>query len=171
LVNEMSETPGISYLRTTREKTPVIYAPDERFPVGKSKAVRRSNGDQVAVIAAGITVHEAIKAHEALAREKIRLRVIDAYSVKPIDQQALREAARDTGGRLIVAEDHWFEGGLGDAVLSAFTGTDGPLPRVVKLAVRDMPGSGSPEELRAAAGIDAEHIVTAAKALLAPTRR
>jgi transketolase len=166
LVNAMADLPGISYIRTTREKTSVIYSPDESFPVGGSKVVRRSDGDQVAVIGAGVTLHQAIQAHELLAREKIRIRVIDAYSVKPIDVKTLHEAARDTEGHLVVVEDHWFEGGLGDAVLDAFTGTDAPLPRVVKLAVRKMPGSGSPEELRSTAGIDAEHIVSAVKSLL-----
>ena len=171
LVNEMADLPGISYMRTTREKTPVIYSPDESFPVGGSKVVRRSDGDQAAVIAAGVTLHEALKAHDVLLKEKVRIRVIDAYSVKPIDEHALHEAARDTQGRLVVVEDHWFEGGLGDAVLDAFTGTHAPLPRVVKLAVRNMPGSGSAEELRAAAGIDAEHIVAAVRSLLANTAR
>ncbi|OYV73281.1 MAG: transketolase, partial [Deltaproteobacteria bacterium 21-66-5] len=166
LVNAMADLPGISYIRTTREKTPVIYAPDESFPIGGSKLVRRGDNDRVAVIGAGITLHEAVRAHDLLAREKIGVRVIDAYSVKPIDQRTLREAARDTQGRLVVVEDHWFEGGLGDAVLDAFTGGDSPLPRVVKLAVRKMPGSGSPEELRRTAGIDAEHIVTAVRSLL-----
>ncbi|MGH7140098.1 MAG: transketolase C-terminal domain-containing protein, partial [Pirellulales bacterium] len=166
LVNAMADLSGVSYIRTTREKTPIIYSPDEKFPVGGSKVVRRSDRDQVAVVAAGVTLHEAIKAHEMLQREKIAIRVIDAYSVKPIDAKTLREAARDTQGRLVVVEDHWFEGGLGDAVLDAFTGADAPLPRVVKLAVHKMPGSGSAEELRSTAGIDAEHIVSAVKSLL-----
>jgi transketolase len=166
LVNAMADLTGISYLRTTREKTPVIYSPDEPFPVGGSKVVRRSNADQAAVVAAGVTLHEAIRAHEDLSREGIIIRVIDAYSVKPIDVSTLREAARDTQGRLVVAEDHWFEGGLGDAVLDAFTGTDSPLPRVVKLAVRKMPGSGTAQELRRAAGIDADHIIAAVRSLL-----
>ena len=166
LVRAMADLAGISYIRTTREKTPILYGPDEKFPVGGSKVVRRGDGDQVAVIGAGVTVHEAIRAHDILQREKITIRVIDAYSVKPIDQRTLREAARDTKGRLVVVEDHWFEGGLGDAVLDAFTGADAPLPRVVKLAVSKMPGSGSPEELRRAAGIDAEHIVAAVRSLL-----
>jgi transketolase len=166
LVNEMADWQGISYLRTTREKTPIIYAPDESFPIGGSKLVRRSGNDQVAVVAAGITLHEAIKAHELLGREKINIRVIDAYSVKPIDARTLHEAARETQGRLVVVEDHWFEGGLGDAVLDAFTGPEAPLPRVVKLAVRRMPCSGTAEELRRFAEIDAEAIVAAVRSLL-----
>ena len=154
----MVDLPGISYLRTTREKTPVIYAPGEPFPVGGSRLVRHSDRDQVAVIAAGITVHEALKAYEVLKSEGITVRVIDAYSVKPIDRETLHRAARDTLGKLVVVEDHWFEGGLGDAVLDAFADTRVDGIRVIKLAVRDMPGSGTPAQLMDAAGIDADHL-------------
>ena len=166
LVHAMVDLPGISYLRTTREKTPVIYAPDEPFPVGGSRLVRHSDGDQVAVIAAGITVHEALKAYEALKSQGITIRIIDAYSVKPIDRETLLRAARDTQGKVVVVEDHWFEGGLGDAVLDAFAETPVDGLRVIKLAVRDMPGSGTPAELMSAAGIDADHLVQAVKGLL-----
>ena len=107
-----------------------------------------------------------LKAYERLKSEGISIRIIDAYSVKPIDAGTLRQAAAETGGRLVVVEDHWFEGGLGDSVLDAFTGGHGELPRVVKLAVRGMPGSGTPAELLHAAGIDADHIATAVKGLL-----
>lgn len=167
LVNAMADLQGISYMRTTREKTPVIYSPDEQFPIGGSKVVRRGDADRVAVVAAGVTLHQALEAHDMLQRESIAIRVIDAYTVKPIDVHTLREAARDTQGRLVVVEDHWFEGGLGDAVLDAFTGAEAPLPRVVKLAVRKVPCSGTADELRAMAGIDAEHIVMAVKSLIA----
>ena len=166
LVNAMVDLPGISYLRTTREKTPVIYAAGEPFPVGGSRLVRHSDRDQVAVVAAGITVHEALKAYEVLKSEGITIRVIDAYSVKPIDRETLHRAARDTLGRLVVVEDHWFEGGLGDAVLDAFADTRVDGLRVIKLAVRDMPGSGTPAELMDAAGIDAAHLIQAVKCLL-----
>ncbi|MGZ6032862.1 MAG: transketolase [Isosphaeraceae bacterium] len=166
LVHEMVDLSGISYLRTTREKTPVIYAPGEPFPVGGSRLVRHSDRDQVAVIAAGITVHEALKAYEVLKSEGITVRVIDAYSVKPIDRETLYRAARDTLGRLVVVEDHWFEGGLGDAVLDAFADTWVDGIRVIKLAVRDMPGSGTPAQLMDAAGIDADHLMQAVKSLL-----
>ena len=125
-----------------------------------------SFGTILAVVAAGITVHEALKADEGLKAQGIRVRVIDAYSVKPIDQATLRQAAKDTGGRIVVVEDHWFEGGLGDAVLDAFAGADALLPRVVKLAVREMPGSGTPAQMLSKAGIDAEHITHAVKALV-----
>ena len=162
----MVDLPGISYLRTTREKTPVIYPPGEPFPVGGSKVVRHSDQDQVAVVAAGITVHEALKAYDTLKAEGIAIRVIDAYSVKPIDRETLHQAARDTRGKLVVVEDHWPEGGLGDAVLDAFADTRVDGLRVVKLAVRDMPGSGTPAELMDAAGIDAGHLIQAVKCLL-----
>ena len=164
LVQAMADSPGISYLRTTRERTPVIYGPDEGFWAGGSKIVRRSDGDRVTLVGAGITLHEALKAADELARAGIAARVIDAYSVKPIDADTLRAAATETAG-LIVVEDHWPEGGLGDAVLAAFAG-NGALPRVVKLAVQAMPGSGTPEELRDAAGVDAPHIVAAARSLV-----
>jgi transketolase len=165
LVAEMADQEGISFLRTTREKTPVIYPPTEAFPIGGSKVVRRSDQDEVTVVAAGITLHESLKAAEWLKDEGIFARVIDAYSVKPIDAQMLLAAARATGGRVVVVEDHWIEGGLGDAVLEALAGAGLPNLRVTKLAVTEMPGSGKPEELMAAAGIDARRIVEAVRAL------
>ena len=169
LVAAMADQPGISFLRTTREKTPVIYASTERFAIGGSKVLRQSDNDQVTVVAAGITVHEALKAYEQLANEGIAVRLIDAYSVKPLDSRTLHAAVRATGGRLVVAEDHWPEGGLGSAVLESFTvDADGaPLDlRVVHLAVKEMPGSGTPQELLDAAGISARHIVAAVRGLL-----
>jgi transketolase len=166
LVNAMADLPGISYLRTTRAKTPVIYDPGEAFPIGGSMVVRHSDADQVAIIAAGITLHESLRAFEQLRSEGIRARVIDAYTVKPIDRESLHEAARVTGGRLVVVEDHWSEGGLGDAVLDAFVGAMEKVPTVIKLAVRSMPTSGTPAELLSAAGIDAEHIAQAVRECL-----
>lgn len=166
LVAAMADLPGISYLRITRAKTPVIYAPDETFPIGGSKVVRHSDADQVAIIAAGITLHESLRAYEQLKSDGIRVRVIDAYSVKPIDKEALHQAAQVTGGRLVVVEDHWSEGGVGDAVLDAFVGAMEKPPRVVKLAVRAIPTSGTPAELLSAAGIDAEHIAQAVRECL-----
>jgi transketolase len=169
LVAQMCDRNGIVYLRTTREKTPVIYGNEEEFPIGGSKIIHSSDRDQATVIGAGITLHEAIKAYDRLKNEGITIRVIDAYSVKPIDVQTLHQAARDTKGNLVVVEDHWIEGGLGAAVLDAFVSTsntpiyDGPQPRLIKLAVQDMPGSGTPEELLHAAKIDADAIVEAVK--------
>ncbi len=165
LVGQMTQLPGISYIRTTRAATPVIYGSDEEFPIGGSKVVRSSEDDDVAIVAAGITLHEALKAADALAGEGVSARVIDLYSVKPIDVETLREAAEATNGRIVTVEDHWPEGGLGEAVLSAFAEAD-ERPQVVKLAVESMPGSGKPSELMAAAGIDAEHIAEAVKRLV-----
>lgn len=164
LVPQMAECDGIVYMRTTREKTPVIYPPGESFTIGGARVVRRTDDDAVTLIGAGITLHEAMKAAAALAAEGMNARVIDLYSVKPIDADSVRAAARETG-RIITVEDHWAEGGLGDAVLEALA-MENPHPAVVKLAVRDMPGSGTPAELLAAAGIDAEHIAAAARELV-----
>jgi len=163
LVAEMAEREGIVFLRTTRAATPVVYGADEEFPIGGARVLRE--GDDVAIVGAGITLHEAVKAADQLESEGISARVIDLYSVKPADGETLRAAAEATGGRILTVEDHWSEGGIGDAVLEALS--DGETPaRVVRLAVRDLPGSGKPAELLAAAGIDAEHIVAAAHALV-----
>ncbi|HEX6818650.1 MAG TPA: transketolase [Ktedonobacterales bacterium] len=171
LVAAMADHHGISYLRTTREKTPILYGPDDTFPIGGSKTLRQSSEDKVTVVAAGITVHETLKAYDTLKGEGIAIRVIDAYSVKPIDRDTLLRAAGETGGRVIVVEDHWEQGGLGDAVLEAFAATaEHPAAQkpatVTKLAVHEMPGSGKPDELLHAAGIDAASIVEAVKKLL-----
>ena len=165
LVAAMADLDGIAYLRTTRAATAVIYATDEEFPVGGSKVVRSSDDDEVTIIGAGITLHEALKAADALGEEGVSARVIDLYSVKPVDVETLRAAAEATGGRFVTAEDHWPEGGLGEAVLSAFADAD-ESPRVIQLAVHEMPTSGKPEELLATAGIDAEHIAAAARRLV-----
>ncbi len=166
LVAQMADTDGISFLRTLRPSTPVIYPADDEFPIGGSKVVRSSDDDQVTVVAAGITVHNAIEACDKLQDEGMAVRLIDAYSVKPIDAAALREAVRATGGRLVVAEDHWPEGGLGEATLSALAEEDTGGLDFEHLAVRDMPTSGSPDELMDAAGISAQHIADAVRRLL-----
>ncbi len=154
---------GIVFMRTTREKTPIIYSTDETFEIGGSKTVRSSSSDKATLIGAGITLHESMKAAEQLAGEGINVRVIDLYSVKPVNKAALEQAARDTGV-LIVVEDHWPEGGLGDAVLEALAEhPNGIDAKVVKIAVRDIPGSGKPADLMSQAGIDAAHIVAAVK--------
>ena len=164
LVAAMAELDGIRYLRTTRAATPVLYEADEDFPIGGSKVLRSSDEDDVTIVAAGITVHEALAAAETLAGDGISARVIDCYSVKPIDVDSLRSAAEATGCILTV-EDHWPEGGLGEAVLAALADAD-ERPPVTVLAVAGMPGSGTPAELLAAAGIDAEHIASAARRLV-----
>ncbi len=166
LVAQMADHDGIVYMRTTREKTPVIYAPDEEFMVGGSRVIHQSDKDEVTIVAAGITVHEALKAYDQLKSQRITARVIDAYSVKPIDEETLMLAADEAGNKIVVVEDHWPEGGLGDAVLDAFTMRNGPIPEVVKLAVQTMPGSGTPAELMEEAGISANHIVQAVRALV-----
>jgi len=158
LVEAAARTPGIVYIRTTRPKTRVLYDNDEAFPVGGSKTLRSSPKDAVTIVAAGITVPEALKAHEALGREGIAARVIDLYSVKPVDAEALARAAAETGG-IVSVEDHSVYGGLGEAVLSAVSGR----ARVEVLGVREAPRSGKPEELMKAHGIDADAIVHAAR--------
>ncbi|MFC8240578.1 transketolase [Streptomyces chartreusis] len=164
LVAAMAGLDGIRYLRTSRGAGPVIYGPDEEFPVGGSKVLRAGDHDRLTVVAAGVTVHEALAAADVLAREGIAIRVIDLYSVKPVDRLTLRQAAEETG-LLLTVEDHHEEGGLGDAVLDAFL--DGrPVPRLVRLAVRMMPGSASPDEQLHAAGIDAASIAAAGKLLV-----
>ncbi|KUO19989.1 transketolase [Streptomyces dysideae] len=164
LVAAMAGLDGIRYLRTSRGESPVIYGPDEDFPVGGSKVLRASERDRMTLVAAGVTVHEALAAADALDREGIQVRVIDLYSVKPVDRPTLRRAAEDTGC-LVTVEDHHEEGGLGDAVLDAFL--DGrPVPRLVRLAVRGMPGSAAPDQQLHAAGIDAESIAAAGRLLV-----
>jgi len=164
LVVEMADREGIVFMRTTRAATPVLYDAGDEFPIGGSRVLRQ--GDDVAIVAAGITLHESVKAADRLIAEGIDARVIDLYSVKPVDVETLRAAAEATGGLILTVEDHWSEGGIGDAVLEALS-DDGELPpHVVRLAVREMPGSGKPAELLAAAGIDADHIAQAARALV-----
>jgi transketolase len=165
LVSAMADLEGISFLRTTRGATPVIYDGDEEFAIGGSRVVRSSDEDDVTIIGAGITLHEAVKAADALAEVGIKARVIDLYSVKPIDTTTLHAAAKATQGRIVTVEDHWPEGGIGEAVLSAFADAEERL-RVSILAVRAIPTSGKPTELLAAAGIDAEHIVQAVRELV-----
>jgi transketolase len=166
LVAAMADHRGICYLRTTRTPTPVIYHVDERFRIGGSRVVRESSQDEVAVVAAGITLHEAMLAADLLAAEGIRARVIDCYSVKPIDRATLREAARAACGRLITVEEHRPQGGLGDAVLEAVADMPAP-PRVLKLAVSGLLRSGEPAQLRSLSGVDADHIAAAARRLVA----
>jgi transketolase len=166
LVAAMADHDGIAYIRTLRPATAVLYGPDEEFEIGGSRVLRSSDEDEVAIVAAGITLHEALAAADALAEDGIAARVIDLYSIKPLDSETLFAAAEATQGRLVTVEDHWPEGGLGEAVLSAFAESEEP-PRIVKLAVQGMPGSGKPEALLAAAGIDAEHIAAAARKLVA----
>jgi transketolase len=164
LTAEMAAGRGIQYLRTTREATPVLYPADEPFPIGGAKVLRRSEQDRAAIVAAGITVHEALKAHDDLLRRGLPTRVIDLYSVKPVDRAALHDAARQCRGGFIVVEDHRPEGGLASAIAEAFEGEASPVIR--HLAVRHLPGSASPTEQLREAGIDAQAIVKAAACVL-----
>ena len=165
LVKAMAAMPGISYMRTTRGAYPGLYPSGETFPVGGSKVLRSGEQDAVTLVGAGVTLHECLGAAEQLAAEGIHARVIDCYSVKPIDTATLTAAAQATGGCFVVAEDHHPEGGLGEAVTSALVAAGQENLTIVHLAVREMPGSGSGAELLAWAGIDAEHIAAAAREL------
>jgi transketolase len=162
LVVAMKDLEGISFIRTTREKTDVLYGPDEQFPIGGSKTLRRSKDDVATVIGAGITLHEALKAADQLQSDNIAVRVVDLYSVKPIDTETLRQAARETG-HLIVIEDHWKEGGLGEAVATALCNVGAAPRKFTHLAVGKMPRSGKPFELLEDNGISAKDIVEAVK--------
>jgi transketolase len=166
LVAEMARTPGISYIRTTRGSYPVLYGAAETFPVGGSKTVRSSDRDDVTLVGAGVTLHECLKAADQLAGDGIHARVIDCYSVKPIDGTALAEAVSVTSGRVVIAEDHHPEGGLGSAVTESLLANGEVNLHVAHLAVRGMPGSGTGEELLAWAGVDSDHIATAARSLI-----
>jgi transketolase len=163
LVAAMADRSGVVFLRTLRGKTPVRTPPGEAVAIGGSRVAHE--GDDVAIVACGITVDEAVKAAEALAERGVDARVLDAYSVKPLDAEAVLAAARDCGA-IVTVEDHWPEGGLGDAVLEALAEGD-EHPKVVKLAVREMPTSGTPEELLHEARIDAAAIADAAGKLVA----
>jgi transketolase len=163
LTRLMADTDGIVYMRTTRNAYPTIYGASESFKVGGSKVLRQSPKDRVTLIGAGVTVHNCLAAADQLAAKKISARVIDLYSVKPVDLKTLREAARVTKGKFVIVEDHYPEGGIGAAVMEAMS--EAP-PRVAHLAVKGLPTSGKPEELMNAAGISARHIVAAATKLV-----
>ena len=153
---------GPAYIRTSRPKTPVVYGPTEAFPIGGCKELRRSAQDAATVVGAGVTVFEALKAYDELMKAGIAVRVIDLYSIQPIDEATLRQAAADTGGRIVTVEDHYPGGGIGEAVAAATSGVG----TVRILAVRDIPRSGKPEELLDRFGISARHIADAVKKLL-----
>jgi transketolase len=166
LVQAMADLAGIAYMRTTRGAYPVLYEATESFPVGGSKVLRESGDDQVTLIGAGVTLHACLAAADQLRDEGVSARVIDLYSVKPVDTATLAAAAAATGGRLVLVEDHHPEGGLGSAVIDALTAAGRTELAVVHLAVRELPGSGTSAELLDAAGISADHITAAARQLL-----
>jgi transketolase len=161
LIEEMAKHKGISYIRTTRKETPIIYNSDEKFIIGGSKVLTESKEDAFTVASAGITLHEALHAYEALKKENIFIRVIDLYSIKPIDAVTLKKAAEDTRA-IITVEDHFAEGGIGEAVRSALAESTVP---VYSLAVRKMPGSGKPQELLEYEEISAMAIIGKVKSL------
>ncbi|MDQ1656672.1 MAG: transketolase [Cryptosporangiaceae bacterium] len=166
LVDAMATTPGVSYLRATRGAYPVLYPDGEAFPVGGSKVLRSGDDDAVTLVGAGVTLHACLGAADILLDEDIRARVIDCYSVKPIDAATLSAAVAATSGRIVIAEDHHPEGGLGSAATDALLAAGAGTLSTAHLAVRDMPGSGTGKELLAWAGIDAHHIAVAARRLL-----
>jgi transketolase len=166
LTEEAARRPGICYIRTSRPKTPVLYTPEEKFPVPGLKVLRKSANDSVTVIGAGVTLYEALKACDQLTARKVAIRVIDLYCVKPLDVAALAENVRATGGRLVTVEDHYYEGGLGEAVVTALADAGVALSAVKRLAVDRVPHSGKPEELIDKFGISAKHIVEAVDGVL-----
>jgi transketolase len=162
LLEEMAQQKGICFLRTSRPKTPVIYGNDEKFPIGGAKVLRQNAGDKVTVVAAGVTLHEALKAADTLKAEGIGVTVIDAYSIKPLDREVIKAAAQKTGNTVITVEDHYVEGGLGDAVAGELSAEG---IKVHKLAVTSLPRSGKAAELLAHFGLDAAAIAKKAKSL------
>jgi transketolase len=163
LTEIMAARPGINYLRTSRPKTAILYSKDEKFPVPGFKIPRQSTQDSVTVIGAGITLHEALKAADELKAGGTAIRVIDLYCVKPLDGKALAEQLAATGGKLVTVEDHWPEGGIGEAVLGALANAGAAPTKYRQLAVTGMPHSGKPDELVDAFGISARHIVAAVR--------
>jgi transketolase len=166
LVDALASTPGISYLRTTRGAYPVLYPDGEAFPIGGAKLLRASDCDDVTLIGAGVTLHACLRAADTLAEVGVHARVVDCYSIKPIDTAPLTAAAAATSGRLVIAEDHHPEGGLGSAVTEALLAAGASTLSIAHLAVRGMPGSGTGTELLAWAGVDADHITAAARTLI-----
>jgi transketolase len=160
-VETAAKTPGIVYIRTTRPKTPVLYGNDEPFPVGGSKVLRQSDKDVVTLVAAGVTVPEALAAADELAKDGIAARVIDLYSVKPVDEATLLRAASETKG-FVTVEDHAVWGGIGEAVAAVVAGK----ARVRILGIREMPRSGKPRELMEVHGITSTHVARAAREML-----
>jgi transketolase len=153
---------GLAYLRSTRPATPLLYSREESFPIGGSKVLRKSEKDAATIVAAGITVFEALKAYEELKKENIGARVIDAYSVQPLDGATINREVAEAGGKVVVVEDHFPAGGLGEAVALALAGS----AKIVHLCVRDLPRSGKPAELLEMQGLSASHIIRAVKELL-----
>jgi transketolase len=158
----MARYRGIAYLRTTRPATSLIYSNKHKFPIGGSKVLKKNPEDKAAVIAAGITVHEALKAYQELKEERILVRIIDAYSVEPIDKKKIMREVKEAKGKVVVVEDHFKNGGLGEAVALALAGK----AEISHLAIEELPRSGKPEELMDRYGISSSHIKKAVKQLI-----
>ena len=165
LTETMARRPGVNYIRTSRPKMPILYTKDEAFPIPGFKVLRKSADDRVAVIGAGVTLHESLKAADQLGLAGIAIRVVDLYCVKPLDGGALGREVAAAGGRLVTVEDHWPEGGLGEAVLHALAAAGAAPERFRLLAVKGLPHSGRSDELVEAFGVSARHIVEAVKAM------
>jgi transketolase len=165
LTEIMARREGICYLRTSRPKAPLVYSVDEKFPVPGFKVLRKGSNDRATVIGAGVTLHEALKAEDELKAQNLGVRVIDLYCVKPLDGKALAEQVEATGGRLVTVEDHFPEGGIGEAVLAAMADVGAAPKQVRHLAITAMPHSGKPDELVDAFGISAKHIVQAVRSM------
>jgi transketolase len=163
LVETMANHKGMVYMRTGRPKTPMLYGPEEPFPIGGSKVLRQSAKDQLTIVAAGVTVFEALKAYDELQTAGIAVRIIDLYSVVPIDVATLQQAAKATNNRLLTVEDHYLHGGIGDSVLGALAG-DGV--RLTKMGINQIPHSGKPDQLLDHYGISARAIVEKIKQLV-----
>jgi transketolase len=163
-----AEHQGIVYIRTSRPKTAVIYENDEKFQIGRAKVIRRTDQDRVTIVAGGVTLFEALAAHEQLKIEGLLVRIIDIFSIKPVDEQLLRSAAHETNNVIVTVEDHSVFGGLGDAVAGAVAPSG---IRVHQLGIREMPRSGKPEELLAAYGIDKTAIVKTVRSVLSANGR
>ena len=166
LTEAMARRAGVNYLRTSRPKMPILYSNDEEFPIPGFKVLRKGADDKATVVGAGVTLHEALKAADQLKAAGITVRVIDLYCVKPLDGAALSAEVGATDGRLVTVEDHWPEGGLGEAVLHALAAAGAAPAKFKLLAVNGLPHSGKPDELVDAFGISARHIVEAVKAIL-----
>jgi transketolase len=164
LTAAMADAPGVAFMRTTRGAYPVLYGPDETFTIGGSKIVRASESDDVTLVGAGVTLYECLTAADSLADEGISARVIDLYSIKPLDIATLSAAVEATHGAIVISEDHYPSGGIGEAVIAGLVEA-GLSPRVAHLAVNGLSCSGTPAELLDHAGISATHIVAAARAL------
>jgi transketolase len=170
LTEQAARIPGITYIRTSRPKTSFLYSADTEFPVPGFHLLRQNEKDQALVVAAGITVHEALKAYEQLRTENIFVRIIDLYCVKPIEGAQLAEHLRACNNCLVTVEDHYPEGGLGEAVVSALSEADALPARFRKLAVNGLPHSGKSDELLDAFGISARHISEAVRGCAAEKR-